>query len=103
MSSESDCSNIFDLEQQILYCWHMVDDVDMLYKYIGDNSFFEGMEAKHHDEILNHLNALHFLYKLRFERMWNTFESVCEEYHDLRIASGKVREQQQASIWNNDE
>lgn len=31
--------NIFDLEQQIMQAWNVVDDIDMLYTYFGDGSF----------------------------------------------------------------
>ena len=65
---------IFDLEQQIQECWNVVDDIKMinaLYKE-EDNS-----EA---------LNSLSILYELKFQRMWDTFNKVCDEYHTMHQA-----------------
>lgn len=37
---------IFDLEQQIQSCWSVVDDIDMLYKAVGDSEDFAGLEGE---------------------------------------------------------
>jgi hypothetical protein len=75
---------IFDLEQQIMQCWNVVDDIDMLYEYFGDNEFFTGMDPKHADEIMNCMLGLKALYKVKFENTWDTFEEVTKEYHTLK-------------------
>jgi hypothetical protein len=73
--------HIFDLEQEFMDCWGVVDDIDMLYKYFGDHEFFTGIKGEHADKIMNLMGGIHQLYQLKFERTWSTFEKVCEEYH----------------------
>ena len=75
---------IFDLEQQIMQCWGMVDDVDMLYYHFGDNPRFAGLDATAEDEMMNLLLGLKSLYDLKFQRMWDTFEKVTKNYHTAR-------------------
>jgi len=61
---KSTSSVIFDLEQNIMNCWSVVDDLELL----------EGPEAA----------ALKVIYKLKFDKMWENFEELCAEYHALR-------------------
>lgn len=75
------CSSIFDLERQIMECWGVVDDIDMLYYHFGDNPRFAGLDAKEEDEMMNLMLGLKSLYALKFQRMWDTFEGVCREHH----------------------
>lgn len=55
---------IFDLEQQIMQCWDVVTDLELV----------QGETAQ----------ALRHLYQLKFEKLFETFESVCAEYHAER-------------------
>ena len=74
-------SKIFDLEQRIMNCWNVVDDINDVYNYIGDNEFFTGMDAKHQDKILNLLLGMKEMYALKFENCFADFEVVTREYH----------------------
>lgn len=74
-------SNIFDLEQQIMTCWNVVDDIDTLYEYVGDNEFFTGMDAKHTDEILNLLLGMKSMYDVKFNKLFNKFEETTKDFH----------------------
>lgn len=74
-------NSIFDLEQQILKCWNITDDLDMLYEHFGDNPKFSGLSAEAENEMLNLLLGFKATYDLRFEQMWKTFDKVCREYH----------------------
>lgn len=58
----------FDLEKQILDCWHIVDDLELLEELIldGDPSV---------DELANLVLGLKSLYRLKFEKCFNTFEN----------------------------
>lgn len=80
--------DIFNLEQDIMSCWTLVDDVEMLYNNIGEDAFFEGMHPKHQDKILNLLLGMKEIYQMKFDKMFKSFEGVCREYHsccsDLR-------------------
>jgi len=75
---------IFDLEQDIMNCWNIVDDVKDTASYIGDNVVFKDLSADHADKIMNLLQGIQHLYQMRFEKMWNTFEEHCNEFHTLR-------------------
>lgn len=76
--------NIFDLEQKIMNAWNVVDDVDDVYKYVGDDPFFKGMDPKHADKIMNLLLGIKEMYNLRFESLWRDFEDVCRDFHKYR-------------------
>lgn len=60
-------SNRFDLEQQIMDCWRVTDDLEMVYDKVmnGDCNT---------DSISNLLLGLISLYNLKFDRCWDTFE-----------------------------
>lgn len=72
---------IFDLEQELMECRGVVDDIDLLYKYFGDDEFFAGMKGEHADKIMNLMGGLKDLYDLKFDVMFRTFTKVCHEYH----------------------
>jgi len=60
-------NQIFDLEQEIMQCWNILDDIKLVIE--SDST------------TVQHLEALSCVYELKFNRCWNTFESVCREYH----------------------
>jgi len=74
-------ANIFDLEQSIMRCWNIADDIDLLYRNIGDSSEFEDMDPKHKDKIMNILLGMNQLYEMKFNDCWQEFEAVAHEYH----------------------
>ena len=55
-------SDRFDLEQQILDCWKITDDLKLVAE--------KGEHA---------VEAVATLYELKFEQLWNTFESMVHE------------------------
>jgi hypothetical protein len=54
----------FDLEQQILDCWKLTDDITLLSK----------RGAKPED-----FAALSNVYEYKFNQLWDTFEKMCAE------------------------
>ena len=60
--------NRFDLEQDIMNCWHVVDDIDILYENVCEGRQFTD------DEMANILLGLRGLYQLKFEKLFDTFE-----------------------------
>lgn len=72
---------IFDLEQQILECWNVSSDLEMVTKYFLDDPKFADIKGETWDEMANKYFAIQELYELKFERMWKTFEQVTKEYH----------------------
>ena len=87
---------IFSLEQRIMDCWNVVDDIGAVYHYIGDNEFFTGMDGEQQDKILNLLLGIKELYAVKFEQCFSDFEDVVRVYHsnrkDLKTISQKHSE-----------
>jgi hypothetical protein len=54
----------FDLEQEILECWKVVNDIEM---YIEQGSSTEDFKT------------LSQYYEKKFDRLWNTFEHLVHE------------------------
>jgi hypothetical protein len=82
---------IFDLEQQLLDCWRVTDDVDLVTKHFVDDPAWEGMDPKVSDTIMNKYFAIKELYDLKFQQQWSTFETVCTEYHQYRKAAERLK------------
>lgn len=61
----------FTLEDQIMECWGIVDDLDMVY---STEALYEDQ-----DRMMNVLLGMQELYKIRFQRMFNTFEHLIHE------------------------
>lgn len=60
---------VYDLEQQIMECWHITDDVSVLTEEI-----LEGDMTK--DKIINVLTGLEQLYAIRFNKLFRTYEQL---------------------------
>lgn len=67
-------SKNFDLEQSIFKCWHVVDDIEILYKNIMNSDLSK-------DEVANCLMGINSLYKLKFEELFDIFEQFTKEYY----------------------
>jgi hypothetical protein len=65
---------IFDLEQEIMKVWHIVDDIQLL----NENVMETNMST---DDIANVLLGLESIYNMRFQKVFNIFEDLCKEYH----------------------
>ncbi len=55
----------FDLEQQIMKCWSVTEDIDNLY---------HAAESMSEDEVQNYLLGLNIIYEVKFNKLWDTFE-----------------------------
>jgi len=71
--------DIFDLEQAILNCWQVTDDVDNLLEQYLDHP--SGMSE---DDMANYLIGLKTIYGVKFNKLFSIFEEVCREYHSLK-------------------
>lgn len=67
-------ANRFDLEQEIMKCWNVVDDIDTLYETLGDRHLTQ-------DEVLNALLGMKTMYQMKFDKMFRVFESMIHEQH----------------------
>ena len=79
---------IVKLEQEIMDCWGVIKDIDLITKHFIDDPAWEGMDPKVADALMNKYFAIKELYDVKFDRMWYTFEEVCREYHQYRKLSG---------------
>lgn len=64
----------FDLEQQIMECWRVCDDIDILYASVMN----EDLDT---DTIANTLLGMKALYEMKFSRCFSTFETFLSEKH----------------------
>ena len=60
---------IQDLEQELLRCWEVTLDLKLLAEIVNDGS-----------NNTDTVNGLAEVYELRFNKAWDTFEKVAEEY-----------------------
>ena len=81
-------SDIFDLEQEIMACWNVIDDLDMITAHFIDSPEYTNMPPDIADSIMNKYFGLKEVYDVKFKRLWATFEVVCKEHHRLRKERG---------------
>lgn len=60
----------FELEQAIMNCWHVVDDI---------KTVTGSVERLSHDELLNALIGLSTLYQMKFEDLFSEFERYIDK------------------------
>lgn len=57
----------FDLEQNIMQCWNVCDDIQLM---------LDQWDSLSEDDKQNYLIGLKQMYQMKFERTWNNFEAV---------------------------
>ena len=71
-----------DLEQQILKCWDICEDLKIVAEQHEDN-----------DELCNVILGLKHVYNNRFEKLWRNYElAMSEKYQEIRDAKAGQRE-----------
>ncbi len=65
----------FDLEQQILECWNVTNDLRHVTEYVLDAP----LEPNREDKISNMLLGMEELYNLKFQKLFNTLETLIAE------------------------
>ena len=65
----------FALEEQILDCWGICEDLDILFEGILDQDIDK-------DKIANIVLGLKDLYQIKFEKTFNTFERLLVETYE---------------------
>jgi predicted nucleic-acid-binding protein len=68
----------FDLEQQILNCWSVVDDIKTLRWQIMENNSEKSITAMT-DKVDNYLLGLEHIYQAKFEYMFHVFETLIQD------------------------
>ena len=65
--------NRFDLEQLILKNWEITTEIKYLYeKVLEDDTYTR-------DKIANYLLGLETIYELKFNKLWDCFESITQQ------------------------
>lgn len=77
-------NTIQKLEEDIMKSWGIVDELDTLIKYVGDDPFFIGMNPEHQDKLINILIGVKEMSDVKFQLMWSTFEHTLEEYYKYK-------------------
>ena len=67
----------FDLEQKILNCWNITDDIALLRKNVLEGKITGADLTK--DDISNYLQGLETIYNAKFEDCFNTLETLVKE------------------------
>ena len=70
-------STQFDLEQRIMQCWDIIDDLEVLYTQVLD-----APRKPTDDEIANVLLGLQQLYDMKFYNLMSTYEKFLKEKHN---------------------
>jgi len=78
--------DIFELEQEILHCWHITNDLRDV-----SEMFLEGYKVTTPDNISNVCSALADVYNMRFEKMWRNFENITSEYWQMKKKLEKLK------------
>jgi len=64
-------SKLHDLEEKIMDCWSVCNDIETVFKQIGD-----GEREPTPDEIMNALMGMQQLYKWKFEQLFSKYEDI---------------------------
>jgi hypothetical protein len=62
----------FDLEQEIMNCWNVTNDIDSVAKFVGEIH----LDPKDQDAILNMLLGMKQLYDVKFQTLFEVFEEL---------------------------
>lgn len=72
-------TDVYDLEQAMLTCWNVVDDIKLLYENVLDNP---DMTI---DEISNVLLGLSAIYSIKHQKAFDIFEDVFRQHNEKEI------------------
>jgi hypothetical protein len=62
----------FDLEQDIMKCWNVTDDIDLLYRNVMERDLSK-------DDIANALLGMKTLYEMKFDELFTHFETLIRD------------------------
>jgi hypothetical protein len=70
----------FDLEQQMMKCWLILEDIDEITTYFVDDPKFRDRcgDAEYQDELMNKYFGLKEIYEVKFQKMWDIFTKLIE-------------------------
>jgi len=68
---------LHDLEQPIMECWNICEDLKTVFKQIGD-----GAREPTADELMNALMGVEQLYQWKFEQLFYMYETIISNRAD---------------------
>ena len=77
-SNIKDDNKMQDLEQHIMECWQLVDDVHLLYEQVMNKDLY-----KDQDRLANALLGLYTIYGMKFGLAFDTYEEALEHHYNL--------------------
>lgn len=69
-------TKLHDLEEKIMDCWSVCNDLETMFKQIGD-----GEREPTPDELMNALMGMQQLYQWKFEQLFSSYEDVIGSQH----------------------
>lgn len=66
--------NIQLMEEQIMSCWHVEQELDSLLEYVMEGDF-------NRDRVANIVLGMKELANLRFDKLFNTYELAIKEFY----------------------
>jgi len=81
----------FDLEQEIMKCWNVCDDIDAITSHFIDSPKWQGMDAELCDALMNKYFGIKEVYDTRFEVLLDTFKQAfqLDEYRPSDFFQGE--------------
>ena len=70
---------IYDLEPMIMDCWKVCNDLETVFKQIGD-----GERDPTQDELMNTLMGVQQLYEWKFEQLFFMYEQVIKTSREFK-------------------
>tara|TARA_R110001632_G_scaffold184365_1_gene304512 strand:+ start:112 stop:348 length:237 start_codon:yes stop_codon:yes gene_type:complete len=70
-------TKLYDLESMIMDCWHVCNDLEAVFRQIGD-----GEREPTQDEMMNTLMGMQQLYEWKFEQLWEKYEAVMKSQRE---------------------
>lgn len=64
--------NTFELEQKILSCWNITDEIDTIVQYMSEHDVDQ-------QNLITMLSGLKSLYHLKFDDLFTTYTKVIHE------------------------
>ena len=76
-------SKLYDLEEKIMDCWSVCNDLEVVFRQIGD-----GEREPTEDEMMNVLIGMQQLYQWKFEQLFNKYEDILKaQREDSKLPS----------------
>ena len=66
-------SKMHDLEEKIMDCWSVCNDLESVFRQIGDGDRYPTP-----DELMNTILGMQQLYQWKFEQLFNKYEDILE-------------------------